>query len=617
MKIGIVHIAIICLLSWCTGCSDKDAALPHDGERPDIVFRLRVAPDGGGSMAADDGTSPGHTIESTIDWLHLFIVPVEPMAGGTNDENWNKVVYQRVWASEATAPNTFRVPIGKMPSGNVNIYVGANMNNEQVVALCGTPDHSFYVKPEGNLVRYYAAINLFAPFITNTEYDRNPKNIVMFSKEVLPVEDLPGKLKQADGQWVADIGTVALKRVVAKVLTTCVTVQGKAEGNSQQGIAPGAEPGIGYVPLANELLGNKDNEPKGWIRQQDVYYFINNMPRGLVFVQHYLDKDGDGINESLSPTYNLRDRLDALVNNLTALEFDHDEVAKYYIHYDQLELFQNNKSFQQSSVWNQGEYDELMNNPTQSEYNKEKVGMYTLENVFGVKDGDFTDNELAQLRNYEALPLITHVSIAAKFTPRSIFVTKEEWENGKNSYGPMKDQPMIGETDKTIKDFVTKTSGEQTYYHLVCHNEAVARQILTSSLEMHKKLLPENEEYDPNNNPGMYPPETYFAYFGTNENFFCSYGAASLGTTDDKTGVLEEMVPYTRGWSYYYTYINNEEEGPVTSIKQSCVERNTYYILTVKSIGTLGTSVSDPKYMKVHTSKSHWRDGGSGDITLQ
>lgn len=46
--------------------------------------------------------------------------------------------------------------------------------------------------------------------------------------------------------------------------------------------------------------------------------------------------------------------------------------------------------------------------------------MYTLENVFGIKDGDFTDVQLAQLKNYEALPILTHVSIAAKFTPRFI-----------------------------------------------------------------------------------------------------------------------------------------------------------------------------------------------------
>lgn len=589
MKQPLIFIGLtVCLLTFFVGCTDKDLPVSHpDSEGTtglaNITFQLNVALGGENGMtrAMSDSTI-GHSIETTISTLHLFVVP---LTGGS--ENWEAMEY-----GIARLGNTYQNPVCVTMKGvsfrQMRVYVGANMSEEQVMAFRQSKDE-YEIPKDGALQYYYGAINQFAPFPVEG-MERDPKNIVMFARDVFSVDLDNMTQKNSDDR--INLGTVYLKRIVAKILVTC-------EVN---------ETDVNYVKITGDL--EHENEPKGWTRQEEVYYFVNNMPRRTKYLQVYQDKNSDGIKETLVPNYNLKETLDNLATKFSPLKFDVTEIKKKYIHYDQLELYNHNQSFQKSVIWNQNEYDKLINNK-ESTYNKENTGMYTLENVFGIKDGDFTDVQLAQLKNYEALPILTHVSIAAKFTPRFIFVTNEEWNGeGEDDKSAMKKQTLA---DGSVLEAKVKKIKEYdgNYLYLICEDEEAAKKILTYSLEKHEHLT--KEDYDPDKKY-MYPAETYFAYWGTDEAYFCSYGAASKGNKEGHN--WPEMIPYTGGWNYYYTYINNEREGPVTSIGQSCIERNCYYILRVNSIGSLGSSISDPRYIKVHTLKSGWQYGGEGETTL-
>lgn len=601
-----------CLSALFTGCADENmpVSLPDgEGEKTpvDVTFQLNLA------VAGNEGTTPpaqpdstqGNTIENRINSVQLFVVPMDDQG----NEAWNELIFGET-NIKGNFNNPVTVTIPEFIFNKINVYVGANMNREQTRAFIKSKT-GYHEMTKDKFPTYYQSINQLAPFHAQWNEgadDRNPENIVMFATSALSADkDNIKENRTDDKKTTIDLGTATLKRVVAKVLLTCIT--GKGSGTGSEGIAPGSLPDKDYVKTANKSGESEDSGPQGWIRQENVYYFINSMPRRVKFLQEYEDKDHDGEKEALVPDYNLRETVNELNVKFTPLKFSHEEISEVYIHYDQLELYKRNQSFRQSEVWSQTDYDNLIADK-ESAYSEDGVGMYTVENVFGVNDGDFSEDELKQMKDYTALPFLTHVSIAAKFTPRFIYVTEEEWKTMQNE---KLDNRPLKELTKTVH---TDDNGKNRYYLLKCDNEAVSHRILTLSLQIAGHLiLDENAEYDPENNPYMFPAETFFAYFVQGEVFYCSYGTASLANPEERP--FEEFVPYTRGWSYYYTYINNEGTGPVTSIKQSIIERNNYYILKLNSITSLGTSASDEKYIKVHTLKSDWQEGGTGGVIIQ
>ena len=79
------------------------------------------------------------------------------------------------------------------------------------------------------------------------------------------------------------------------------------------------ETDVNYVKITGDL--EHENEPKGWTRQEEVYYFVNNMPRRTKYLQVYQDKNSDGIKETLVPNYNLKETLDNLATKFSRLNF--------------------------------------------------------------------------------------------------------------------------------------------------------------------------------------------------------------------------------------------------------------------------------------------------------
>lgn len=512
-KTWLFIIVFFCLLVFATSCQD-DFALDRPEKETDMpmntVFELNMVVDGksGMSRGATDSTI-GNMIENRISSVQLFIVPLDD----NGEEMWSGLRFSQAVLTQEFK-NPVMVQVADFSFSKSHVYVGANMNREQADAFIRSKTGYFEIS-RANYLSYYSAINQFAPFFIDSysDFNRNPENIVMFSTASLyadrnMIEEIVDQ-ETGETRKIINLGTATLKRVVAKVLLTCITVDGKdSEGNLY--IAPGAETGVQYVKTNNDLIDKSPYNlgPTGWIRQENVYYFINNMPRRVKFLQEYEKKDG--LNEKPIPNYNLRKTIvDELGVKFSPLKFNHEKIKNIFIHYDIQELYKRNQSFRQSKIWSDSEYYKLTINE-ESEYSQDYVGMYTVENMFGVEEGDFTDEELREMKENKDLPFLTKVSIAAKFTPRFIFVTEQEWNNGTDGYDAIKNILLSG---KPLSEQVNVIEKEQYpgFILLECSNESVSHEILTSSLRMHGHLT--EGEYDEENNPYMYPESTFFVYF--------------------------------------------------------------------------------------------------------
>lgn len=615
-----------CLTAFVTGCQDdmEIDRLEQETARPmNAVFELSLAIEGQTDNPTEQtkpDSTKGNNIEKRISSVQLFIVPLDD----EDKEQWNNIRF-----GETAVPEEYDTskPIKVQVAGvtpNTHVYVGANMNPEQTDAFIREKkEDGYYEMKRNDFPTYYSAINQLAPFHHDSwmpNFNRDPQNIVMFSTAALKVDknNITEIIDKVTGEKKTEIklGTATLKRVVAKVLLTCESVDGSTASSASSEVALGAVEGVQYVKMKNQLVAGNLG-PTGWIRQENVYYFINNMPRRVRFFQEYEAKDPNGVEKPV-PTYNLKKIIKDVLNvQFSPIRFDREKIKDVFIHYDINELYKRYQSFRPSEVWDQTAYTNLIQNK-ESRYNAEKVGMYTAENMFEVKDIDFEEEELKQMKEYSDLPFLTKVAIAAKFTPRFILVTEDEWEKGSGKFGSIKECEVEVDGKKLkLKDCATVISKNTNpaFVRLQCENEKVAHTILTKSLEMHGHLLEDGKDYDAENDKYMYPAETFFVYFSGDEMIYTTYGVASLNNSQDQN--WPEMIPYTRGWSYYYTHINNERSAPVEHVSEICIERNNYYILKLTSIGTLGTSVGDKKYIEVHTLKSDWMDGGSGNVILQ
>lgn len=594
-----------------TGCAEETPfTAPDNGGTNGMrtaIFRLNIAVEGDGGMTrANDWTdkTPGDDVECKISTLHLFVVPVTATPDGEETEHWEQMIY----AQARPAPTNPAEVETSLPQTNLlNLYVAANLNYSQVQHFRNGNEANSYYKLQYDT--YETAIEELAPFTRGTS---QRTNIAMFANEPIRVDisNIPDT-DPTDGEKHIDAGEVTLKRMVAKVLLTCESYNNNTI--TPPLIAPGSEANVNYVPakgvfISEETFGNNNNNErigyKGWFRQENIRFYINNMPRQAKFRQIYTDTDNDGTDE-LMPNYNLRERINESVS-FSPLTYNEQEINEWYYHYSNETLYWKGADlYQQSLVWNQNEYDILVENDddyVNSAYHGAAVGLYTLENVYGVNDGDFTDAERAQMKSYSGLPFLTQVSIAAKFTPRVIFVTEEEWEE------MIKKQADLENQTTEVKTYEIQNT---TIHLLICKTEKVAQTILNQSLELANKLQKPGFSED-----GKYPSDTFFSYTspGVDGISFTTYGVAKVGNTGGE--VWSNMATYRGGWIFYYTYLNNETDAPVERIEQAVIERNRYYILKLTGIGTIGESTGESNYIQVHTLKSPWRDGGEGELTL-
>ena len=360
-----------------------------------------------------------------------------------------------------------------------------------------------------------------------------------------------------------------LKRLVAKVMVAC-------KANPE---------GYANIPTTNGL--------EGWIKRSDVLYTLNGVNRSTYIMQQvqsgtYYDANVTDPNPNLEEYANLYDE-DNETQYLNSINRDF-----YYRDLTNLML-------------NAGLYREAALAVDNANYTD---GIYCPENTFNAVDGSPAEDILKS--NPSAWGMVTSVSIKAKFTPRTLNVEGGLFDyilntNAADLTSSIKDAVEIlrGEVEEVIDD--------NQVYLVTCPSEDVAKAFLKYSLVFNGFLM---NEMLANNG---FPDETYF-YHSDNSAYY-TYGAAKIAFgAADNTTQLGNYQPYYDGWGFYYTYIDNRldssKNGNFTFYRHGQVERNRYYILTVNSFSTPGSSVGNANYVEVNTNVIPWKTGGTGNIIL-
>lgn len=434
----------------------------------------------------------------------------------------------------------YTIKLNDLDLTETTVYVGANLTMEQTQAFIRQ-------KTDGSAYTFstnaFDLVTDFSPYSTVDTDLTGRRHIAMFCTEGIK----PKVTETSEDEEATPIeyttGPFNLKRLVAKILVTCKTDEN------------------GYVPVSSKNAENFE----GWIRQSDVKYIVNGLNRKTYIMQQIN-------NEATTEYANVVDP-----NNILS------------------ESVSNNGDFYFQPI--EGAYDSPYLRSAlpfvKTSLSSYTEGIYCPENTFAL-------DETIQLEGQQ--PQITHVCVAAKFTPQNLWVEYDLFDYVANQ------QNIEPEVKEAIKQLRPSKPGD---IEIECTSEAVASQLLLSSLQLA-------------NNRNEFPEGTYF-YHNEKKTFY-TYGAmrrnATMDDIETNPGVFGDFVPYVGGWGYYYTYVDNREDYNPTPddwnefYRHGQVERNRYYILNITGFTQPGSSVTNPNYIMVHTYSFPWKDGGSGEITL-
>ena len=600
----VIYAFLSCFALLLTGgCQEQDCVeeidTSHARNSLYLNLSLRVN-DGSGavSRATDEGIILGTDEENAIHSLYIYL-----FNSSTNDlVYWADIT--NLYQSDDTKTYVIKLQDINLPE-KVSIYLAANLTRQQAESI-KSPTASY----KTDATSYTRAINEFAPYefmpqlgvtgiskrdigiamtgqaVSNTNKTEKEFNIYQYN-----TPDDPLKL------------TVDLKRVVAKAL---LTVDAATTDNMD-----------GYIPDVDYAVIASKNTNKGWVRISDIYYFPNGTNKSLYWFEQ---ADNQDPNSDLTPYISSKGTDAELALNTESYQKD-------FVYYNQSDQYKLYYAYYQAEKFDQ----------TKDQNNQYTAGMYFLENTFAIPEE--TSGYKTQLENYKlALPMVTSISIALRYTPKEIYVEKglydkldkgegmsanekEEWAKMKTKYEGWKNFEFEEETTSTdeVKSIVFDT-------------ETDAQFVLTMSLKLNKAYI-SSTEYGNQVTNGTYsgskfPDNTFFAFTpdsdsdtGSNTDTFL-YHYYTYGARQNITNPIY-YVPYVGGWAYYYTYLDGDSTdfGDGTNTQKavysdSQVTRNTYYILKLNKITRLGGSKTDPNNIQVNTTVVPWKKGGRLDVDL-
>lgn len=457
------------------------------------------------------------------------------------DNTWEAPIY--LWDITGSP---YTIELDELDLTQTTVYVGANLTMAQAQA---------FIQQETDDAAYTFTNNAFdlvtdlSPYSTDNADLTGRRHMAMFCTEGIAPQVIE---TDEDGKSTKyTTSRFSLKRMVAKILVTCEADE----------TLTGGETNVDYVPVSESF--------EGWIRQSDVKYLVNGLNRKTFIMQQ--------INSEVSEAQAYANVVDPN-NELSVTNANNDD-----FYFQPIE----------------GEYDSPYLRATlpfaEAELSSYTEGIYCPENTFALDETITLEGQQAQ---------ITHVCVAAKFTPRNLQVEYDLF----NYVAEQQDiEPDIKEDIEELRP-----SNIDEVVTVECPSEAVARQLLLSSLQRA-------------NNRNGFPEGTYF--YHNKEKAFYTYGAmgrdgVSMDDIDTNPGVFGDFVPYIGGWGYYYTYVDNRKDYNPTPddwnefYRHGQVERNRYYILNITGFSRPGSSVTNPNYIMVHTYSLPWEKGGSGEITL-
>ncbi len=636
-------------------CSDEpvmpaDETVPlQQAQEGDVYirFQLSLADNGipGGTRAGEPYLTPGTSRESVVNTVDLFVYDA---ATNTLMES---VALDGEQIAAAIAGGGAVVQLSAADGMDISIYAVVNMPEKArgyfVPGVAGNAASIVSGKTD-----YWDVMEDFIPFSSGSQenLENDAKGCIPMTGQfeyagstVITVDR--SKMTEASPMKVhADVCRMVAKiHVLAKTKTFKLVSTGEVVEYANAAAADYVQPA---ADTGDEGYGNW----MGWIRKANVRYIPNGINKASYLFPQPFEPVGD-VTSGYSPWRDSNMDLDYYVSSGKdiGLGFDAPRWSRDFVFYNGLALHKENVSprshFAQVETFSQDSLDNTINNSDVAErYTK---GLYCLENYF-YRPALFDSYSSYQ----DAVPMVTHVSIAAKLTPREIIILDnfaaamdlfvERYENYpslfESTYELSIDDFSEVEAEKwrqikeKYKEYFTSDEHKfRSFRRIRLGNEPDAVAIITWSLKANKLWSRNPEDFE----SGKYPAGTFYVYDRKYDSetpsaqkdratynqqyLYLTAGVVAAATGDDMY-LKTYSVPHVGGWGYYYTYLNGINQslpdGAMTPFYCSQVARNTYYIVTVNNFGVPGGSVSRPEYIKVNTVPVGWNYAGSGNINL-
>lgn len=638
------------------GCSDDVLRedLPEE-EKPagNVYIRLQMnlnsngpagsrAASRAGEDSADPETTPGTPQEEAVNTVDILVFDA------ATDKLTDIVFLDEAQVGQIMEPSHLVVPIFAKQGQTVKIYAAVNMTAtmRQFFTL-GSTGTDFSLSSTGN--SYWDVINEFVPGCNGKQatLEANDNGCIpmtgQFKVESVSADDTDNTTGRGEitikGHTTKD-NPLSVKadvsRIVAKVHVLAKTIPFEISSGEKVEYAIASS----TTPTEQELIKKDYSKWIGWIRLDNVRYILNGTNKSTyIFPQ---------ANNTESPDqYPWKDRNMDLAHYRNGRMFSNYE--NDFMFYDGMSLHRENISptshFAQAEKYVE---ENTWNNTVNGSDNKDRytAGLYCLENYFDTPAAKSDDDNFYATR-VDAIPMITHLSIAAKLTPRSIVVRedyKERMENFVKAYeedpddfckkygltaGDFKNSDSDRWTN-TIKERYFGSETEANVYRaefriIETKSEADAADLINWSLMINN--LWSGDEADFEN--GKYPASTFYVYdthydgeqaaeTTWNQRYLYLTAGAVNAATDENIKIKTYSVPHIGGWGYYYTYLDQlrQTANGKTPYTASQVTRNTYYLVTVGNFGFPGGTVTRPEYIKVNTVPVGWDYSGRGDINL-
>lgn len=598
-----------------TACSDDTLGTDPLGEDEeiagDVYLRIQMnLGDGAPAMGRAEGTpsvqeTPGTTYENQINSVDILVYDI--------DDNMlaNLISLDGQQISQIQAPNSVVVPIFATQGHRVKIYAAVNMTDEMRRQFAfGQPGTDFSISTGENT--YQDVINQFVPGSDGKQDKLNSgipmtgqfKTVDGNSDVITITREHIGKKDQAPLNIVAD-----LRRIVAKVHVV-VTMEDPGSATNT------------YV-MSRSAIDPAQQQRYGWVSLEDVRYIPNGVNKSTYIFPQY-DNNGKpmdmdmGLDHYVTADWRIDKQLwepdymftlnGTLYQDLANKDIPAEKIAAPVEQYNETRL---NKTLNGAD-----------------DANRYVKGMYCTENYF-----DMPVKQTFFSRYSYAIPMITHVTVAAKMIPCTILVENDFVEKMDNEQinvgnkdgkttptGTLSDAEI--ETWPTIKNkyFTTPDETVPGFIKVTADSKEDIIYILTCSLKLYGKW-----SGTPDYSNNKFPDGTFFVFdqsyednyiAGTKERFLC----LTAGAVESAAGhIKSRSVPHVGGWGYYYTYIDNEGITPTggkTPYTASQVTRNTYYIITVGNFGFPGGTITSPMTIKANTVPVGWDYAGRGETNL-
>jgi len=680
------HLYVIWILfatavaSSLAGCSDELIAPGNEPGQPSAVeegtvfVRLRINMGGSGipGRAASDGLGTSGEYEGgpdLSDWTpgtdrEKAITSMDLLVCDADSENViDMVSLAWVQVKQILSNETIGVNIPVKENSRVHIYVLVNLPDRLRSSLVvGQPaSDALYFSGGGN---YWDVMNDFVPGCDGSQEtleNGGTGGIPMtgqFRDDKTSSYDI---VLSGDSSKDAPIELTAdLSRIVAKAHVLVKSF-------------PSDLNGIEYVYVKNpnaasdaaagdEKVSDIQTTWLGWMRMDSVRYIPNAVNRSTYILPHPSDGRKD------APQWaDLNMNLSAYLVGGTSrnLEFDAPAWARDFVYYNGISLHRENIApdchLAPVEKFDQTRYDcTVAGQYVAADGSKDRYtkGMYCLENYFYNPSADEIGQELVEKfdSHDEAMPIVTHLSIAAHLTPRCIVVQSNYMEHMDNFVKEYQSNAAefyrhYGLTDKDFNDgdverwliikeryndYFTKDDylyRGKAFRFIQLGYEADAMDILSWSLMCNSLWSGDSADFERN----KYPDGTFYCYdrlkYDTNnsnlqvggvewnQRYLYLAAGAVAAATGENADIKTYSVPHLGGWGYYYTYLNQMPSpeyvnGAVVPYSASQVTRNTYYLVTINNFGSPGGTITRPEYIKVNTEPVGWDYTGRGDINL-